>query len=64
MKPTQVRCAVGSLNQLPPWVEISGDVRLSPFYEVKELREALTAWVADINKNLETALPTFGPASK
>eukprot|EP00962_Isochrysis_galbana_P021136 scaffold6229_cov90-Isochrysis_galbana.AAC.1 len=34
MKPTQVRCAVGSLNQLPPWVEISGDVRLSPFYEV------------------------------
>jgi len=39
MKPTQVRCAVGSLNQLPPWVEISGDVRLSPFYEVRSLQE-------------------------
>ena len=40
MKPTQVKCAVGSLNQLPPWVEISGDVRLTPFYEVPEAARA------------------------
>lgn len=34
MKPTRVKCPPGGLNQLPPWVEISGDVRLTPFYEV------------------------------
>jgi len=63
MKPTQVKCAVGSLNQLPPWVEISGDVRLTPFYEVAELREKVDGFVADMNANI-TQLRTFGPASK
>ena len=63
MKPTQVKCAVGSLNQLPPWVEISGDVRLTPSYEVKELWDAVAEWVKDLNENI-TSLETFGPASK
>jgi acetylornithine deacetylase len=34
MKPTQVKCAVGSINQIPAWAEVSGDIRLTPFYEV------------------------------
>ena len=63
MKPTQVKCAVGSLNQLPPWVEISGDVRLTPFYDVKALREKVDGFVADMNANI-TGLRTFGPASR
>lgn len=24
MKPTQIRCSEGSVNQLPPWTEIKG----------------------------------------
>ncbi|KAL1515102.1 hypothetical protein AB1Y20_004165 [Prymnesium parvum] len=63
MKPTQVQCAVGSLNQLPPWVEVSGDIRLTPFYEVEDVRKAVEAYVADLNANI-TSLPTFGPCSK
>jgi len=63
MKPTQVKCAVGSLNQLPPWVEISGDIRLTPFYEVDAVRAAVDGYVADINANI-TSLPTMGPCSK
>ena len=63
MKPTQVRCAVGSLNQLPPWVEISGDVRLTPFYEVEALKASLEAKVADFNADLHL-LPTRGPVSR
>jgi len=63
MKPTQVKCAVGSLNQLPPWVEISGDVRLTPFYEMNEMKAKLDGFVADMNANI-TDLKTFGPASR
>lgn len=59
----QVKCCEGSLNQLPPWVEISGDVRLTPFYEVEDVRKAVEGYVADINANV-SSLPTFGPCSK
>jgi acetylornithine deacetylase len=59
----QVKCAVGSLNQLPPWTEISGDVRLTPFYEVEDLKAAINGYVADLNADLGQ-LPTFGPCSK
>jgi len=63
MKPTQVKCAVGSLNQLPPWVEISGDVRLTPFYEVADVRSKLDAFVAELNADL-SSLETRGPVSR
>lgn len=63
MKPTQVKCAAGSVNQIPPWVEISGDVRLTPFYDVAKVREQIAAHVAAINADL-SSLRTFGPASK
>jgi len=63
MKPTLIKNAPGSLNQLPPWTEISGDVRLTPFYEPKALQAFLEAAVADMNKNI-TKLPTRGPCSK
>ena len=63
MKPTQVKCAVGSLNQLPPWVEISGDIRLTPFYEVATVRSKVDDFVADMNANI-SSLRTWGPASK
>ena len=54
---------MGSLNQLPPWVEISGDVRLTPFYEMNEMKAKLDGFVADMNANI-TDLKTFGPASR
>ena len=63
MKPTQYKVAAGSLNQLPPWAEISGDVRLTPFYEVSDLQAKVEGYVAELNANLGK-LPTFGPVSK
>eukprot|EP00322_Chrysochromulina_rotalis_P014299 CAMPEP_0115855460 /NCGR_PEP_ID=MMETSP0287-20121206/14552_1 /TAXON_ID=412157 /ORGANISM="Chrysochromulina rotalis, Strain UIO044" /LENGTH=439 /DNA_ID=CAMNT_0003309611 /DNA_START=4 /DNA_END=1323 /DNA_ORIENTATION=+ len=63
MKPTQVKCAVGSVNQIPPWVEISGDVRLTPFYEVADVRAKIAERVAALNAD-PAMLRTFGPASK
>lgn len=37
MKPTQMTCAKGGLNQIPPHCTISGDIRLTPFYDVQQV---------------------------
>eukprot|EP00300_Choanocystis_sp_HF-7_P030223 c39004_g1_i1.p1 GENE.c39004_g1_i1~~c39004_g1_i1.p1 ORF type:complete len:433 (+),score=109.42 c39004_g1_i1:75-1373(+) len=66
MKPTQISCAEGGLNQLPPWCEVKGDVRLTPFYSLEECLAKLDGYVADINNNVEAlANPQqIGQASK
>ena len=38
MKPTQISCAPGGLNQIPPEATISGDIRLTPFYPVADVK--------------------------
>ena len=63
MKPTQMKCAKGGLNQIPPHATISGDIRLTPFYEVAAVKAAIQKYVDDINADLES-LPTRGPVSK
>lgn len=63
MKPTQIECAKGSFNQICPQCTVSGDIRLSPFYEVKEVVQAVEGYVQDINEHLED-LPTRGTWSK
>jgi acetylornithine deacetylase len=60
MKPTQVKCAPGGLNQIPPEATVSGDVRLTPFYEVSALKACVEAEVAAMNEDIG-ALPTRGP---
>ena len=49
MKPTQIRCSEGSVNQLPPWTEIQGDIRLTPFYEAEACLEKVMGYVASLN---------------
>lgn len=63
MKPTQMSCAKGGLNQLPPHATISGDCRITPFYDVEDVRKAVDGWVAEINEG-KVELPTRGPCSK
>jgi len=63
MKPTQIECAKGSLNQICPETTISGDIRLSPFYEVEEVKEAIEQYVKDLNDEMDM-IPTRGPYSK
>jgi len=67
MKPTQMRCAEGGLNQLPPHATISGDIRLTPFYSVADVKACVEAEVAAINAEIAGgggSLPTRGPCSK
>ena len=63
MKPTQVECAKGALNQLPPWTTMSGDIRLTPFYDPVDVMRKINGYVDELNQNMET-IPTRGPCSK
>ena len=63
MKPTQMECAKGALNQIPPWTTISGDIRLTPFYDPVVAMETVEKYVKEINDDLGS-VPTRGPCSK
>ncbi|PON57052.1 Peptidase M [Parasponia andersonii] len=63
MKPTQWSYPGGGINQIPAECTVSGDVRLTPFYNVKDVMEKLQEYVDDINENVEK-LESRGPVSK
>ncbi|XP_015896831.2 acetylornithine deacetylase [Ziziphus jujuba] len=63
MKPTQWSYPGGGINQIPGECTVSGDVRLTPFYNVKDVMKKLQEYVDDINENIEK-LDTRGPVSK
>lgn len=65
-KATQISTAPGALNQLPGELIVQGDVRLTPFYEIADVRKALESYVEEINNDptiVETPL-IHGPHSK
>ena len=64
MKPTQFKCAPGAINQIPPWVEIKGDIRLTPFYDCFECMNTVDTYVKDLNDGALEKLPCHGPFSK
>ena len=51
-----IQTADGSVNQLPPWTEVQGDIRLTPFYDVNECVEKVKGYVADLNEGLCIAI--------
>ena len=51
MKPTQIKCTPGSLNQLPPQTIVEGDIRLAPFYDVVDVKAKLNSHVETINND-------------
>lgn len=63
MKPTQISCAKGGLNQIPQWCLVQGDVRLTPFYTMEQVKKSLEEAVARLNED-PTCLPSHGPVSQ
>jgi len=63
MKPTQVWYPGGGLNQIPAVCRISGDVRITPFYELSDVEKKIRQYVDDLNKDL-SSLEHRGPFSK
>ena len=49
MKPTLIKCSEGSVNQIPPWTEVQGDIRLTPFYNIDECVKKVEGYVKEIN---------------
>ncbi|CAI5735513.1 unnamed protein product [Peronospora farinosa] len=64
MKPVRITSSTNGLNQIPPWVEISGEVRLSPFYDMEDLIAKVQSYVADLNANITSLEGKRGPVSK
>jgi len=64
LKPTQIRCTPGGLNQINPQCIVQGDIRLTPFHNLDECRRKVEGYVADINKNIRSLEKTHqGPES-
>jgi len=57
LKPTQIRCTPGALNQLPPECFVEGDIRLAPFYDIKKVMAAVDSYVAEINADPSIVSP-------
>jgi acetylornithine deacetylase len=55
MKPTQISVPKGGNNQIPRTCTIAGDIRLTPFYSVSEVKNRVDQYMKEINdvrKNL------------
>ncbi|KAL8244553.1 hypothetical protein R6Q59_010811 [Mikania micrantha] len=63
MKPTEWSYPGGGINQIPYECTVSGDVRLTPFYNVQDVINKLNEYVEYLNKNIDK-IPTRGPVSK
>jgi len=63
-KPTQIKCADGSFNQIPPHATVSGDIRLTPFYDASDVVRKVRQYVDELNNEKHASLPTRGPYSK
>lgn len=63
MKPTQWDCHKNGLNQICPYCTVSGDIRVTPFYNNADIKKAVEGYVADLNAGLDD-IPTRGPVSK
>ena len=52
-----LKTAEGAVNQLPPWTEVQGDIRLTPFYSIDECMKKIESYVAELNNgNMITTL--------
>ncbi len=66
MKPTQISCTPGGLNQIPPECTVQGDIRFAPFYDSKDIARVVESSVAEINADPSVLEGTTerGPHSK
>jgi acetylornithine deacetylase len=60
MKITMTEHPPGSVNQIPGSATISGDIRVTPFYPMKDVIKKVEGYVKDVQANIH-ALPGRGP---
>eukprot|EP00124_Ichthyophonus_hoferi_P002888 Ihof_evm2s220 gene=Ihof_evmTU2s220 len=64
MKPTQINSAQGTINTMPGTCTISGDIRMTPFFDVHEVMSTMQKWVSELNETKMSGVPTRGPYSR
>jgi acetylornithine deacetylase len=67
MKPTKISSLPdGSLNQIPARCVIQGDIRVVPFYRIRDVQEILSRYVEELNADLASLSSgtVNGPDSK
>jgi len=57
LKPTQISTPAGSLNQIPGSCTVSGDIRLTPFYNTTYTKQKIESYIAELNV---AGLPSHG----
>jgi acetylornithine deacetylase len=57
LKPTQFNTAPGPNNQVPQSVVISGDIRITPFYDVDAVKASVEKYMEELDV---TTLPSYG----
>lgn len=60
LKPTQIKCPPGSVNQIPLSCTIEGDARLTPFTDAFKVMAAVEGYVAEINADPNGKLEAWG----
>jgi len=60
MKPTQIQCPPGSLNQIPFTCTIEGDARLTPMTDATTVMATVERYVAEINADPNGTLESWG----
>lgn len=69
MKATQMKCAPGGLNQIPGWATLEGDIRLTPFHDMKDMMAKVQScmiflyifnFIFDVNDIDVSTLPSVG----
>lgn len=57
MKSTSIWVPEGGLNQIPGVCVIKGDIRITPFHSIKDIKAAIARYIEEIDMN---SLPTSG----
>jgi acetylornithine deacetylase/succinyl-diaminopimelate desuccinylase-like protein len=60
LKATIVHAVNNKVTKIPGEVKVEGDVRLTPFYEMPHAIQAMTAFVADLDRRIERGDPPPG----
>lgn len=59
MKPTQIKCPAGSINQIPLTATVQGDIRITPFNTTQKIKTTVERIVEKLNSDL-SVLETWG----
>jgi len=57
MKPTQIKTGPGSINQIPGQCVVQGDIRFTPFYSAKQVKDRVESYVKELDL---ASLPVLG----